>query len=128
MFCIARVGATRAGNIAQGFPHVRLIHRWIKKIVYPAQWVHGIGHIVQPTCSPLIAQRPVDPFGSQYLTEMPNMVFSRRGDTRAEQVMIVCMQKLLGYSIGPVRRTCLTHMCVLVSCALREYQYHLPQL
>ena len=81
-----------------------LIHRRIKKIVYSAQWVHGIGNIVQPTYSPVVAQRPIDPFGSQYLTEMPNMVFPRRGDTRAEQMMVVGMQKLLGDSTSPRRR------------------------
>src|SRR6266478_1181734 len=121
MFRIARVGATRAGNIAEGFPHVLLIHRWIKKIVYPAQWVHGIGNIVQPTCRSVIAQCPVDPCSGQYLTEMPNMVFPRRGNTRAEQMPVVGMQKLLGYHIGPVWRACLTHKCILVSCSLREY-------
>ena len=63
MLSIAGMSPTRAGNITQGFPYVGLIHRWIEKIVYPAQWVHGIGDIIQPTLSPVIAQSSVDPFG-----------------------------------------------------------------
>ena len=69
------MGTARTGNIAQGFPHVCLIHRGVEKIVYPAQRVHGIGDIVQPTLSPVIAQCAVDPFGGQHFTEMPNVVF-----------------------------------------------------
>src|SRR4029450_11541725 len=128
MLRIALVGTTWARNIAQGFPHVLLIHRWIKKSVDPTQWVHGIGNIVQPAVSPVIAQCPVDPFSSQNLTQMPNMVFPRRGDTRADQARIMARQNPLGYSLGPVWRACLTHMCVLVSCSLRDYQYCAPQL
>jgi hypothetical protein len=52
-----------------------LIYHWIEKIVDPAQWVHGIGDIVQPTLRPVIAQGAVDPFGGQHFTEMPNVVF-----------------------------------------------------
>jgi hypothetical protein len=55
MLSIARVEPTRAGNITQGFPHMRLIYFWIKKIVYPTQRVHGISNIVQPTLRPMIA-------------------------------------------------------------------------
>ena len=69
------MGTAGAGNIAQRLPHVRLIHRWIEEIVDPAQWVHGIGDIVQPTLSPVVAQRTVDPFGGQHFTEMSNVVF-----------------------------------------------------
>jgi hypothetical protein len=75
MLGIAGMSPTRAGNITQGFPHVGLIHRWIEKIVHPAQRVHGIGDIVQPTLCPVIAQRAVDPFGGQHFTEMPNVIF-----------------------------------------------------
>jgi hypothetical protein len=76
MLSIAGVGTARAGNVTQGFPYMGLIYRWIEKIVYPAQRVHGIGNIVQPTLSPVIAQGAVDSFSGQHFAEMPDVVFS----------------------------------------------------
>jgi hypothetical protein len=104
MLCITGVCPARAGDIAQRFPDVLLVDSRIEKIVHPAQRVHSVSDVVQPTLRPVITQRPVDAFGSQYFTEMSHVVFPGRRDTSTNEMLCVGMQKLLGHSIGPVLR------------------------
>src|SRR5262249_6691887 len=102
MLCIAGVFPARAGDIAQGFADVRLVDGRIEKIVHPTQRVHSVSDVVQPTLRPVITQRPVDAFGSQHFTEMSHVVFPGRRDPSTNEMLCVGMEKLLGYSIGPV--------------------------
>jgi len=122
------VCATRAGDIAQGFPDVLLIYSGIEERIHPAQRIHRIGNIVQPTLSPVVAQRAVDAFSGEYFTEMSHVVFPGRRDACAEEVACLGVEQLLRHRIGPVWRACLTHACVLACLPLGECAYCLAYI
>ena len=102
VFGVTGVIVARARDVAQRLAHVRLVAPRVEKVINPPQRVHGVGHVIQLAVRSLLPQGAAHAFRGQNFPQVPDVIFSRRRNARAQQVPGLVRQQLAGYLIGPV--------------------------